>query len=392
MLLLSFIAISQNLKEVNNIIEKRLNEINSTQEEVLLVDSLNGHFFFYSTVDSVLMQRRYYGFDIYGLSSKDSSIFLNPMTQEWTYGDKFEYAYNPMHKRELETHYFSNETSNIWLEDTKELSYYDQSDTLLTYQVHEDFRHDLQVWAKDDSIVFSYNQQNLVFEEHTYDWDKDNDLYELMYRNHLGYNASNLLTSDTTFSYYNGYEEYNVLATYQYDGSGNRIQRTGYYWAGPQYGFENMEKRHYFYDQNNRLTGSMRYEWDNSNWVVIEQVQYIYNEYDLPRFMMFWEADEPGILERDFTFEFFYSYHSIVGSWETLEHPKLHIYPNPTIGELTIESDIETTCRIINSIGLVCMQVNLVPGKNKMDMSELPTGIYILINEEGNNREKIIVH
>ena len=365
--------------------------INLYQENILLLDSLEGHFFFYSSVDSVLMMKRYYSYDIYGLSNVDSSIILNPSTQEWTYDNKYEYTYNAMLHPESETYYISDMVTNIWFEESREFSYYDQSDTLLSYQLNEEYLHSTQSWEKEDSVDFIYNQQNLVSEEYTYQWDDVSGEYTLIFRNHLVYNSLGLLTSDTTYSYFSGYEEYNVLMTYLYNSDGNRIQSNNYYWAGDQYGFQNIEKRIYTYDNENRLQGSVRYEWVSSNWEVIEEYQYIYNEYNLPRYMIFWETDEPGILEREFTFEFFYSYHTIVDDPEYTKGKEITIYPNPTNGAITIISDNKYCCILINSFGYHCTDLKLNSGKNTFDLSNFASGIYYLISSDGKISQKLII-
>ena len=387
----NIILFSQNFCEVSNLINKELHKTNSTREETLLLDSLEGHFFFFSTVDSILMLKKYYDYDVFGLSNTDSSFFLNPTTQEWTYDDKHEFTYNEMFHPESETFFTSDMVNNIWLEESRELNFYDQSDTLLDYQLHEEYLHSSQSWEKEDSIVFLYNQLNNVSEEYTYQWEEVTGEYELLVRNLLVYNNSNLLTSDTTFSYYNGYEEYNFLMTYEYNGNGNRIQSNNYYWVSPQYGFENMEKRIFTYDSEGRLQGSVRYEWVNSYWEVIEEYQYIYNEYNLPRYMIFWETDEPGILEREFTFEFFYSYHTIVEVQETVENAETYIFPNPTSGILSVITNGEYSCILFNQFGHSCLDLKLTPGENYLDLTHFAPGIYYLVSRDGWVSQKVII-
>lgn len=59
------------------------------------------------------------------------------------------------------------------------------------------------------------------------------------------------------------------------------------------------------------------------------------------------------------------------------------IYPNPTRGILHIISPLETTCLVVNVLGNVVHSSELSAGKNELDLSKLPNGIYTIITSNG---------
>ena len=61
----------------------------------------------------------------------------------------------------------------------------------------------------------------------------------------------------------------------------------------------------------------------------------------------------------------------------------IQIYPNPTNGELHIKTPVRDTVSIYNLTGQLVKTVSLQSGDNVTDISNLPTGIYILKTTTG---------
>lgn len=53
-------------------------------------------------------------------------------------------------------------------------------------------------------------------------------------------------------------------------------------------------------------------------------------------------------------------------------------YPNPTTGMLTIQAPSETTVQVFNTSGSLLYTRIITEGKNQIDLSALPTGLYFL--------------
>lgn len=66
------------------------------------------------------------------------------------------------------------------------------------------------------------------------------------------------------------------------------------------------------------------------------------------------------------------------------------IFPNPTeSGTVQVRFPQETTLRFHNRYGLVAKQVQIKPGNNSIDISDLPKGVYVLA--AGNEKAKLFI-
>jgi hypothetical protein len=65
-------------------------------------------------------------------------------------------------------------------------------------------------------------------------------------------------------------------------------------------------------------------------------------------------------------------------SVQSLSLPKFRAYPNPAETYMIIESLIETQARIMSADGRIILQLQLLPGKNTVNMQEWASGIYLL--------------
>jgi hypothetical protein len=76
-----------------------------------------------------------------------------------------------------------------------------------------------------------------------------------------------------------------------------------------------------------------------------------------------------------------------------LTQGNLFIYPNPGDGNFTVESSENMELLITNSLGQLIMKENLAFGKNKLDLSKYPSGIYFGETRLNNNRKtfKLII-
>lgn len=72
-----------------------------------------------------------------------------------------------------------------------------------------------------------------------------------------------------------------------------------------------------------------------------------------------------------------------IGEINTLNN-KIQIYPNPTTGMLTVQNDIHNlSAELVTIMGTTVQQINLKKGQNKIDLSHLSKGIYILKMNSG---------
>lgn len=69
------------------------------------------------------------------------------------------------------------------------------------------------------------------------------------------------------------------------------------------------------------------------------------------------------------------------------EFSKIGLYPNPSQGELTLDLNAHAKLKVEDSVGRLLIDTELFEGKNKMDLSKFPDGIY-LISIHQNNQNK----
>jgi hypothetical protein len=86
----------------------------------------------------------------------------------------------------------------------------------------------------------------------------------------------------------------------------------------------------------------------------------------------------------------------VLGIEETKQQKQLTLYPNPSNGSFTIEGSIQSTeanLTIYNTFGQVVYSAKEVVNNNyinrKIDLHDLPKGIYRLIISSGNEQHSI---
>ena len=61
------------------------------------------------------------------------------------------------------------------------------------------------------------------------------------------------------------------------------------------------------------------------------------------------------------------------------EESNISIYPNSTTSVVNITASVQTTLQIIDVYGRVIMKQEISEGQNTIDLSELPSGIFIFV-------------
>ncbi len=73
----------------------------------------------------------------------------------------------------------------------------------------------------------------------------------------------------------------------------------------------------------------------------------------------------------------------------------LQLYPNPVKGELTIETDVNSSIIIVDNIGLLVLSAKVSAGVNRVNLSALPAGLYIASIESDKGmviQHRLIIH
>lgn len=183
------------------------------------------------------------------------------------------------------------------------------------------------------------------------------------------YNEAGLLASKNLYYYYYGWdlEEFDE---YLYDDHGNCIE-------------------HNIYEASGNYKDRRLYEYNTD--VSATQIHTPYNvpELYLPealsdvhqRTLEHWYTlDADHVLQYICDYEYVYN-HTAVGISQNEIANEVSVYPNPTQSSLQVvvsENRIAENAVIYDFQGRICMQVQLNAGECSVDVSDLPSGIYLL--------------
>ncbi|WP_312301163.1 T9SS type A sorting domain-containing protein [Chryseobacterium sp.] len=78
---------------------------------------------------------------------------------------------------------------------------------------------------------------------------------------------------------------------------------------------------------------------------------------------------------------FTWSKFSTLGTTEFLPQNKANVYPNPTSGVFHLNMDKNSKVRLYDQSGKLVKSAEAVKGENKMDITSLPDGIYLMSTE-----------
>lgn len=277
------------------------------------------------------------------------------------------------------------------------------------------------IWVKVGQYLFTYNAANNITNELAQDWD--GNFWVNAFQNLYTYDEQNNVTS-TNGQYWVSTAWVNyALFNYTYDANNRRTNFLYKTWAGSEW--VNLYQEVYTYDAHNNLTGYMGQEWDGASWYDYFKAVYTYDSnnnetsfleqslygidwvnytqelfaYDAGNFSKAasyknWKEDGTKIKDGDSTYNYFHTAEGIIEP--TAQKPGTLIFPNPCNGKLTISSTTPLTAvEIYNVAGVLVFSDNKTdqPGLNKLDLSALPRGIYMMkiYARDGTHMEKVVI-
>ncbi|MDL2239507.1 T9SS type A sorting domain-containing protein [Bacteroidales bacterium OttesenSCG-928-L14] len=222
---------------------------------------------------------------------------------------------------------------NVWINDILTTKVYDDNHNILNelFQFWED------EWINDIQFIYTYVEGKLI-SELKQDWyGQWNDNYKYTYE----YSDNNIVSIKTERVEYFVLENYS-LVNISYDDNNNGI-------FGDHWRWDRLHGEEFFYMWGGNVT--VYYNNGKS------------------------KIDRPGCLK----IEVSYTHAAAPGGIDEniSETKNISVYPNPTTGEINIsskESEIKSVT-VFNQLGKQVMQIN---GTNRINISDLTAGIYIL--------------
>ena len=244
--------------------------------------------------------------------------------------------------------------------------------------------------SKTISIVYDVNH-NLI-SEIIQSWD--GSAWGNFYKFTFTYDANNNQISYLRQNWNGSAWVNSSQSTYTYDANNNLLCELGQSWNDSAW--ENSWQYTYTYDANNNQTCVLGQDWNGSAWE--NSIQYTYT-YDANSFMMtdtwkVWNEDGTKVIGGDSNY---YYFHTFLGINDFIKKEDgIQIYPNPTSGKFTINSNgLIYSIEIYNTIGELIYSVNKLNGQKakEIDISDQLRGIYFIkiYLESKNCTKKIVV-
>ena len=348
---------------------------------------------------------------------KDSAhaFFWNSESNSWIYHVRYLYGYDT--KGNLIDNFWYNGMSDDQLLSEYYISYAYDSSGNLTEKIWHDWVSESKNWIYRDRIVYEYDKRGKLIEETTYEWDSESnewkvyglwcDLECLGGRKVYNHDSSgskievnwydwdsdsnNWVKKENWYEMYvydtnmNLIEEccYNYGCTctfYQYDEHGNLdIQISSF-----DTSFLLMDTILYsnIYDEYGNLTEKVMYslnpESRDTIWLDRDRFVYDANGYRTERYSYSWDS---GTRDWHPTWRYIYYWSPLNTSiYKNITDPNFLVYPNPTRGILTIETDITGHYSIaITSLNGQLLYTDRMEGPtHQIDLSSFEKGLYFI--------------
>jgi hypothetical protein len=319
----------------------------------------------------------------------------------WENGQRFIFTYDVNYNQtsDLAQTWTGINWENLW----QDIYTYDASNNQTSYLSQT---WSGSAWVNSEQYIYTYDTKNNQTSDLSQNWDGSTwvNSYKDTYTYDVNNNMTNALDQDwdgsTWVNYYND--------TYTYDANNNLTNALDQYWDGSTW--VDSYKGTYTYDANNNRTNSLYQEWTGSEWVKSGQYIYTYDAsnnrtsglyqtwnvsawvnyeqfnitYDADNFVKSYSYKYWNLTGTEVTYgdSLYYYYHTFLGINDLLSRSiTLKIYPNPSSGQVTIETSAipgNDQLSIVNLNGQEVITRQITEPKTQLDISGLQCGVYFV--------------
>lgn len=272
-----------------------------------------------------------------------------------------------------------------------------------------------------------YNRDTIHSTTIRYQYTKENEIiittekliqgsWETVSRTTQSYTDNNHLFSNLVESCENNEFFKQTLVTYSYNEDGKPLYVLHQNWNGNAW--VNEKSQDYIYDNSKNLSAHVIKEWKNSEFINARRTVYELNEDGYPIVVVFEKWNGYSWIEDAWQSDLFiYSENHLkrqnehlcsshirrveihyaatpMPNYDVEEHPTkgaafTTLYPNPTMGLVTITGQNLRFAKVINAIGQCVATANCEGKTIQIDIANLPTGVYF-VNIIDNNGQKCV--
>lgn len=203
-----------------------------------------------------------------------------------------------------------------------------------------------------DKEQISYQANGNLDQIKVYSRADSNDVFVLDETLHFFYNANNVLDSTHTQASNGSVYESSIYYT-----SASKIDSVYYYSTQQGNGRQLMQMGYFSYSNGSTVLD------------------------------LYSDDDQDG----NFTFEGRWTFNAGATGIEEQSQRSISLYPNPSQGSITIESNIQDDYLVLNQLGAVVASGTLVSGQNTLNMEHLSPGCYVIKTMKASTTSKFIL-
>ncbi len=331
--------------------------------------------------------------------------FFNGPGNTWTGQWHYMYTYNSGQDLSLELHQVW--TNNAWQDFEKTIFTYDASHNNLTTTVQTWTN---STWVNSHKDTYAYNGAGAVtsYTEQTWNgsawvnstkqiinYDLGNDpvdFFGQVWNNNTWENDAQATFTCTNhdivreeWQYWDGNTWINDdIYTYTFTPTHKELQSIHYTWGGTSYG--NWAKYVHTYNAHGDQLTYKYFSWNNNAWLQVFSDSWKYDANNFNYCTVNRSIYGPGYGDSTYTY-----YKTVVGLKENaFKENTLIVYPNPGKGIFTLETKENTgKVEVFDMVGKTIYQGKIESLNTKLNLVDVPKGIYIVVVTQGKTRETV---
>ncbi|MEI6683292.1 MAG: T9SS type A sorting domain-containing protein [Bacteroidota bacterium] len=354
--------------------------------------------------------------------TSESWNFYNTLNHTWFKG--YYWQYNASGGL-TELFYLDWDYSTFAIQYGRKMQYTLNTKNMPVVSVYQTLDTTLNNWVLSGKALSTYQNDTLLLEETSYNWNSANVTWDLTSRTQNNY-TGNLLSTSLVQQWNNSSWVNSSRTVYTYDNHGNDINELYQYWVGT--GWMNTNQTVNSYDANNHLMSTLTQDFINNSWSNNTLYEYSYDNSGntTVRTVKYWDLNTGMLMGGSkylYTFDannqsvsttyqyldsgtgnwinssltsYYYSAHTY-GVNDIFSIGLFKVFPNPATERIFIESakpgaNPIQSAAIFGITGQEVLHQQVNGPRTVMDVSTLPAGVYFLrlTGKDGVFTEKFI--